>query len=230
MSVEPIEISGSSNTQPAEEISVSKFQHIWKQSEDVTPGSLDVEQPLGSPSTIFESHSSHRLYAALLRRVASQWLRVAVSVKNVPGGHSRGATWAEPASAWNVNYLHFFGLSETQVQSLPPRPSVVWASSASVSRITQETFSALVSQWKRNTEMTSSMTEMAMHPAYQRIIGMGTDAIPLLLRELEDRPDHWFWALKAISGDDPVRPEQRGKLKEMVRAWLAWGSREGYVW
>ena len=230
MSVEPIEISGSSDTQPADEISVSKFQNIWKQSEDIAVSSLDIEQPLGPPNTIFESHASHRLYAALLRRVASQWLRVSVSVKNVPGGYSRGATWAEPTSALNVNYLHFFGSSEAPAQSLLSRPGIVWASSAFASRITQETFSALVSQWKRETEMTSSMTEMAMHPAYQRIIGMGTDAIPLLLRELEDRPDHWFWALKAITGDDPVPSEQRGRLKGMAQAWLAWGSRQGYAW
>lgn len=47
--------------------------------------------------------------------------------------------------------------------------------------------------------------EMAMHPAYQRIIGLGPEVAPLLLRELERQPDHWFWALKALTGADPRR-------------------------
>ena len=54
------------------------------------------------------------------------------------------------------------------------------------------------------TAMFSSITEIAMHPAYQQIIGMGSIAIPFIMRELENRPAHWFWALKSITGEDPV--------------------------
>ena len=60
-------------------------------------------------------------------------------------------------------------------------------------------FQALVSEWRREVAWTSSSSEMAMHPAYQQIIGMGRVAVPLLLRELEQHPDHWFWALRAIT-------------------------------
>jgi hypothetical protein len=63
-----------------------------------------------------------------------------------------------------------------------------------------------------------------MHPAYQQIIGMGVDALPLILRELEREPDHWFWALEAITGENPVPPTDRGRLNEMARAWLRWAS------
>ena len=34
-------------------------------------------------------------------------------------------------------------------------------------------------EWKEATAFTSSATAMAMHPAYQRIIGMGDAALPL---------------------------------------------------
>jgi hypothetical protein len=71
---------------------------------------------------------------------------------------------------------------------------------------------------------------MVLHPAYQRIIGMGTAAVPFLLCELERRPDHWFWALTAITGADPVKPEHRGKLREMANAWLKWGKEQGLRW
>ena len=91
-------------------------------------------------------------------------------------------------------------------------------------------FQALVSEWRRDVAWTSSSSEMAMHPAYQQIIGMGQVAVPLLLRELEQHPDHWFWALRAITGVDPVPPEHRGTLPEMAKTWLDWGRRQGYAW
>jgi len=47
------------------------------------------------------------------------------------------------------------------------------------------------------------MAKLASHHAYQRIIGMGDQAIPLLLRELQREVDLWFWALEAITGEDP---------------------------
>lgn len=91
-------------------------------------------------------------------------------------------------------------------------------------------FKKLREEWKGATRFMSSVTKMAMHPAYQQIIGLGPAAVPLLLRELETEPDHWFWALHAITREDPVPPESCGKLNEMARAWLDWGNRKGYKW
>ena len=69
-----------------------------------------------------------------------------------------------------------------------------------------------------------------MCPSYQRIIGLGPAVVPLLLRELERAPDHWFWALKAITGADPVPPAARGGIREKVRLWIEWGRQQGYQW
>lgn len=68
-----------------------------------------------------------------------------------------------------------------------------------------------------------------MHPAYQRIIGFGLPAVPLILAELRRELDHWFWAFKAITGEDPVPAERRGNMKEMAEIWLEWGRQRGYV-
>jgi hypothetical protein len=92
------------------------------------------------------------------------------------------------------------------------------------------TFYQLVEQWKTETRGISSTEQLSVHPAYQQIIGMGPNVIPLLLRELENNSDRWFWALKAISREEPVTPEQRGKTKEMIAAWLYWGREKGYKW
>ncbi|MGB8689563.1 MAG: hypothetical protein WCD53_19790 [Microcoleus sp.] len=58
----------------------------------------------------------------------------------------------------------------------------------------------------------------------------GRPVVPLILRDLEQKPDHWFWALRAITGDNPVKSEQRGRMKLMAQAWIQWGKENGYEW
>lgn len=94
----------------------------------------------------------------------------------------------------------------------------------------ETTFLQLTEQWQRETGMLSVVSKISMHPAYQRIIGMGQPVVPLIMRELEREPDHWFWALSAITGVNPVKPEQRGRLQEMAQAWIIWGQANGYRW
>lgn len=93
-----------------------------------------------------------------------------------------------------------------------------------------EKFYSLAEAWRQDVRFTSSLTQIVLHPTYQRIIGMGVAAVPFLLRELERKPDHWFWALTAITGADPIQPEDRGKLKKMTEAWLRWGKEQGLTW
>jgi hypothetical protein len=90
-------------------------------------------------------------------------------------------------------------------------------------------FRELTEKWKKDVGPLSSVTEIVMHPAYQEIIGMGPAVIPLILHELKRDPVYWFWALKAITGDDPVAPEKRGRIKEMRDEWLEWGKKEGLI-
>lgn len=90
-------------------------------------------------------------------------------------------------------------------------------------------FSTLKTEWEAETAYLSSITEIAIHPAYQQIIGMGPIAIPLILSEMKRKPGHWFWALKSITGEDPVLPEQRGQIVQMTEAWLRWGEEQGYL-
>jgi len=90
-------------------------------------------------------------------------------------------------------------------------------------------FLTLKAEWEAETAHISSMTKIVMHPAYQQIIGMGQIAIPLILSEMGKKPDHWFWALRSITGEDPVLPEHRGRLKQMTEDWLKWGRENGYI-
>ena len=98
-----------------------------------------------------------------------------------------------------------------------------------VNRKLKKKFEILAQEWKSATAHLSSTTEISLHPAYQRIIGMGETAVPFILQEMSDSPDHWFWALKAITGDSPVPAEHRGRIELMTEDWLVWGKSKGYI-
>jgi hypothetical protein len=90
----------------------------------------------------------------------------------------------------------------------------------------KEIFTLLVKEWKRDTVFCSDSTEICMHPAYQRIIGLGAVALPFIFEELQTEPGHWFWALQAITGEDPVAPEYAGKVDVMAEIWMAWFEKQ----
>lgn len=88
----------------------------------------------------------------------------------------------------------------------------------------EEEFHQLKESWQKETKYRSFSRQIALHPAYQRIIGMGREALPLILKELEVSPYHWFWALRSISGEDPVSKDSQGDMKAMTESWLDLGA------
>jgi hypothetical protein len=90
-------------------------------------------------------------------------------------------------------------------------------------------FQRYAADWKQRSRYLSNTAQMAMLAPYQRIIGMGTEAVPLILAELEREPDQWFWALEAITDEDPVPPEAKGKVALMAQAWIDWGKQRGLL-
>ena len=90
-------------------------------------------------------------------------------------------------------------------------------------------YDALSKQLQRDQGVLSSAQLSASHAAYLRVIGMGERAIPLILEDLQKKPEHWFVALYAITGENPVPEESRGRLDKMADAWVAWGQQNGYI-
>jgi hypothetical protein len=86
-------------------------------------------------------------------------------------------------------------------------------------------FQAHVERWKAETMHLSSIPRRILHQSYLHIISMGYSALPLLLAELRDRPDHWLVALNAITTEDPA--EENATFSEAVGAWLKWGRDRG---
>ena len=63
--------------------------------------------------------------------------------------------------------------------------------------------------------------------SYQKIIGMGPAVVPLILSELEKEPDHWFWALEAITDENPVSESDAGDIEASARVGVQWGRDKG---
>lgn len=113
-----------------------------------------------------------------------------------------------------------------QTDRQDPNYAFLWVDTSGL----ETSFLQLAEQWRQETGMYSIVSKIVIHPAYQRIIGMGQPVVPLIFRELEREPDHWFWALQAITGENPVLTTQRGNLTKMAEAWLEWGKTNGYRW
>lgn len=171
---------------------------------------------------------------AAQRMVVSSIVRSeAAEISELPGGQKRAVLYALPQS---------MGYSQSSVQIDRSLGHVLiavvdtagdWARYIAAARVGESEaelrFRQLAAEWRAELSASSDLTVLVMHPAYQQIIGMGKQAIPFLLRELEQAPDHWFWALKAISGEDPVPQRSKGKLREMAAAWIEWGRRSGFI-
>ena len=88
-------------------------------------------------------------------------------------------------------------------------------------------FATLVDQWHQERGAISSFSEMILCPSYQRIIGMGAEALPLILAQMRregNDPDHWSAALEAITGADPVPEEACGDTVKIAEAWFVWAE------
>ena len=83
-------------------------------------------------------------------------------------------------------------------------------------------FNGLAEKWHEDTDHLSSLTDVVLNFNYQRIVGMGPAALPFIFDELRTNGGHWFWALRAITGEDPVPPQDRGNIQNMKNAWLEW--------
>ena len=93
----------------------------------------------------------------------------------------------------------------------------------------REQFEALAADWKEQSKYLSFTDRMAMLRPYQRIIGLGRPVVPLILEDLQREPDFWFWALEAITGENPVPPGTNGDVRKMREAWLEWGRRNRLI-
>lgn len=94
---------------------------------------------------------------------------------------------------------------------------------------TEETFRSAVAEWTCGKGPTSSSTKLVAHPAFRRIVAMGTEAVPYLLQELKREPSLLVVALREITAENPVPRESSGKISDAAKAWVAWEEKNGLL-
>lgn len=112
-----------------------------------------------------------------------------------------------------------YELASRLISLTSPRPRVE-------ERFSQELLTH-IKRWKTETQHWSSLSKTITHSSYLRIIALAghfrnNEVERVLLRELETEPDHWFAALAAITGENPVLPTH--DFDDAVSAWLEWGK------
>ena len=97
--------------------------------------------------------------------------------------------------------------------------------SANTKRI-KKIFKDNIKRWIEETLTLSSVTDIVLNNNYQRIVGLGPAALPLIFKELKKGKGYWFWALAAITGYEPSCEE--GNFAAYRITWLKWGKEHGY--
>ncbi len=92
-----------------------------------------------------------------------------------------------------------------------------------VSVDTKVLFRALADKWRRETAHQSIISQRLQHPAYRQILSMGRSIVPLILEEMERQPDHWFYALVLLTGENPVPADFAGTVSDAADLWFHWG-------
>ncbi len=94
---------------------------------------------------------------------------------------------------------------------------------------TAERFHRLAAEWKQQAGYLSNTRQMAMLRPYQAIVGMGLPVVPLILEELKAESHFWYWALEAITDENPIPADVNGDVARMRDAWLNWGREQGLI-
>lgn len=86
-------------------------------------------------------------------------------------------------------------------------------------------FAKLAKEWHEETRYSSSAIGMVLHPAYQEIMQMREEALPYILKDLEEHGGHWFFALQTITRT--VLGEPSDSFETIRQLWLNWGHTTG---
>jgi hypothetical protein len=90
-------------------------------------------------------------------------------------------------------------------------------------------FERLRQRFEEETAQVSSVHEMVEASAFRDIVAMGSEAVPMLVADLErtDAPwVAWVIALRRILGDGPtISDDEAGRRDEVLARWREWLNR-----
>ena len=92
-----------------------------------------------------------------------------------------------------------------------------------------EHFDNLKLLWLEETKMSSNVFITLKHPAHIKIIELGIDVLPMLLHDLRDNKNHWFYTLSIITNHNPIKTKNLGNIDKMIDDWLEWGKSNNFI-
>src|SRR3954454_14633395 len=152
---------------------------------------------------------------------AVEWRDACVVDRNVPGSWASEERRAEHAGGWPDD------AREHVVRRMREQPAREPLFVALSGEWDEDEFDELADVWRQETAGAPFLITRVTHWAYQRIIGMGPKALPLILRELQRETNHWLWALNAITGEDPADGAET--FEDAAGRWLQWGRIRGLL-
>lgn len=93
----------------------------------------------------------------------------------------------------------------------------------------RELFHLLADEWIEDTINYSDPSMALSHPAYHKILAMGTTALPYIFEEMASGDGaRWLPALDAITFGliDPILPEHETDANLMCQDWLQWWAQD----
>jgi len=71
-----------------------------------------------------------------------------------------------------------------------------------------------IQKWKNETKYYLFSNEIHNSEYYQAIIKLGKDVLPFIFAELQKESGHWFYALKQITNENPLKESSKGILNQ----------------
>ena len=102
----------------------------------------------------------------------------------------------------------------------------------------QEKVNLLVKEWHEGVLFHSGYCHMQKHPNYQKLLDLGTDSVPCILRIMKYEGNYWIalsFLLCDITNEKPeYEPEYEGgfgkfNVKDLANAWIDWGIKRGLI-
>ena len=79
-------------------------------------------------------------------------------------------------------------------------------------------------QWLDETKYNSNISSSMQHPLYSKILSLGDIIVPFLIMDLRENKTHWFYALTALTGENPILKEHSGQVDNMIADWVKWAE------
>ena len=94
---------------------------------------------------------------------------------------------------------------------------------------TRERFYSLSAKWQQQSRHRANGGSGILHEQFQELIDLGPTVIPLIFIEYAKNSGFWYLLLDAITNENPITEEHRGRHIEMREDWFDWGRKHGYI-